>query len=216
MLLSHDAGPDVLLIGDHLALDFLNTIASPHGKCIEWLRDGQDLLNWLHRAGAIDAEIAVHFKIKDIARKLDRVTEDVRALREWWRAFVLRHAGKPLGANAFKELEPINKLLAEDKFYRQIIKASGKEGQALGLQKKREWNSPDQLVFPIAEAISDLVCNLDFKLVRRCESDDCTVVFYDRTKSHARRWCSMAVCGNRAKAAAHRARLRASAVQDKT
>ena len=30
--------------------------------------------------------------------------------------------------------------------------------------------------------------------------------FLDRTKGHARRWCSMAVCGNRAKAEAHRAR----------
>jgi len=30
--------------------------------------------------------------------------------------------------------------------------------------------------------------------------------FYDRTKSHRRRWCSMALCGNRAKARAHRER----------
>ncbi|MGO9268383.1 MAG: CGNR zinc finger domain-containing protein [Candidatus Binataceae bacterium] len=30
-------------------------------------------------------------------------------------------------------------------------------------------------------------------------------MFLDRTKAHARRWCSMAVCGNRAKAA-HRSR----------
>jgi predicted RNA-binding Zn ribbon-like protein len=33
-------------------------------------------------------------------------------------------------------------------------------------------------------------------------------MFYDRSKSHARRWCSMAVCGNCAKATAHRARDR--------
>ena len=43
---------------------------------------------------------------------------------------------------------------------------------------------------------------------RACAGAACTLVFLDGTRSHARRWCSMAVCGNRAKAAAHRARAR--------
>ena len=43
------------------------------------------------------------------------------------------------------------------------------------------------------------------------------LMFYDRSKSHARRWCSMAVCGNRAKATAHRVRdRRARSAQLKT
>ena len=46
----------------------------------------------------------------------------------------------------------------------------------------------------------------DFRLIRGCEGPVCTLLFLDRTKAHGRRWCSMAVCGNRAKAAAHRAR----------
>lgn len=54
--------------------------------------------------------------------------------------------------------------------------------------------------------VHDLVCHADFRLIRACEGTACTLMFLDRTKAHARRWCSMAVCGNRAKAAAHRAR----------
>ena len=52
----------------------------------------------------------------------------------------------------------------------------------------------------------------DFSLVRKCEGEGCTLWFLDLSKAHARRWCSMAVCGNRAKAAAHRARARQSLV----
>ena len=37
--------------------------------------------------------------------------------------------------------------------------------------------------------------------------------FLDVSKAHARRWCNMAVCGSRAKAAAHRARARLDAAE---
>jgi predicted RNA-binding Zn ribbon-like protein len=47
---------------------------------------------------------------------------------------------------------------------------------------------------------------VDFRLIRECEGSVCSLLFLDRTKAHGRRWCSMALCGNRAKAAAHRAR----------
>ena len=40
----------------------------------------------------------------------------------------------------------------------------------------------------------------DLSLVRTCEGTGCILFFYDTTKSHTRRWCSMAGCGNRMKA----------------
>src|SRR5260370_1447160 len=58
----------------------------------------------------------------------------------------------------------------------------------------------------LVDAAADLICNYDFQLIRSCEGSACCLIFLDRTKGHARRWCSMAVCGNRAKAEAHRAR----------
>jgi predicted RNA-binding Zn ribbon-like protein len=64
------------------------------------------------------------------------------------------------------------------------------------------------LLVPVAEAMAELLETGDYQLVRRCENPNCTLLFYDRTKSHRRRWCSMAICGNRMKVAAFRARQR--------
>ena len=62
------------------------------------------------------------------------------------------------------------------------------------------------LLGPVAEAAAHLLVEGDFALVRQCEHPDCILWFYDRTKSHKRRWCSMAQCGNRQKAARFRKR----------
>ncbi|MFD3697712.1 CGNR zinc finger domain-containing protein [Streptomyces sp. NPDC058646] len=44
--------------------------------------------------------------------------------------------------------------------------------------------------------------------IRACASEDCTLYFHDVSRNGTRRWCSMAACGNRAKAARHYARTR--------
>jgi predicted RNA-binding Zn ribbon-like protein len=62
------------------------------------------------------------------------------------------------------------------------------------------------LLVPPAHAAADLLAHGDPALVRNCAGPACTLRFYDRTKAHQRRWCSMAVCANRAKARAHRER----------
>jgi predicted RNA-binding Zn ribbon-like protein len=51
----------------------------------------------------------------------------------------------------------------------------------------------------------------DFSHVKACEGPACTLLFLDKTRRHTRRWCSMAVCGNRAKQSAHRTRASANA-----
>jgi predicted RNA-binding Zn ribbon-like protein len=89
------------------------------------------------------------------------------------------------------------------------VEASGhdaEDARRLLLRRVRRWESPGELLEPIAEAAADLICHQDFRLIRSCQGSACTLVFLDRTKAHTRRWCSMAVCGNRAKAAAHRVR----------
>jgi predicted RNA-binding Zn ribbon-like protein len=42
--------------------------------------------------------------------------------------------------------------------------------------------------------------------VRICAGERCSARFYDRSRAGRRRWCSMAACGNVAKARRHRAR----------
>ena len=208
--------PEPFFIGDHLAIDFLNSLAAPRGELIDWLDSGANLVDWLEKAGAIDAVVGEQFRTGgDTFHTLDAVAEQARGLREWLRGFVDRHAGTALAPDVMDELEPLNRLLARDDTYREVravnLRASNEiDGIAHPLRwvRVRRWTTPERMLQPVAEAIGDLVCHEDFTLVRTCEGPGCTLVFYDRTKAHARRWCSMAVCGNRAKAAAHRAKNR--------
>jgi predicted RNA-binding Zn ribbon-like protein len=103
---------------------------------------------------------------------------------------------------------PLNELLARDRRF-QRVEAAGRDAgdrRRLVLRRVQRWESPGELLQPLAEAAADLICHQDFRLIRSCGGSACTLVFLDRTKAHTRRWCSMAVYGNRAKAAAHRAR----------
>jgi predicted RNA-binding Zn ribbon-like protein len=45
--------------------------------------------------------------------------------------------------------------------------------------------------------------------IRRCANDQCVLHFYDASRGGKRQWCSMAACGNRAKARRHYERTRA-------
>jgi predicted RNA-binding Zn ribbon-like protein len=198
--------PPPFFIADHLALDFLNSIASPKGVPIEWLQNGRELVDWLEQANAIALDVAARFRRSHDQRALDGVAGQARDFRDWLRGFVTRHLGKPLTTGAAKVLGPLNELLAGDTSY-PVVEAAGGE-HALRLRRVRRWDEPDELLRPIAEAAADLICSEDFRHIRACELPPCTLLFLDRTKAHMRRWCSMAVCGNRAKAAAHRAKKR--------
>lgn len=207
--------PDPPFLADHLALDFLNSIAAPWGSEIEWVANGSDLIAWLERSGAVPPDAAAHLRSTYLwGPALEPVAAQARDLREWFRGFVTQHAGKPLDATVLGDLALLNDLLGRYDSYWQVGVASdhhspvaGSHGHGpLSLERLRRWQIPESLLLPLAEAIADLICHKDFGLVRGCEGPTCTLWFHDVSKGHTRRWCSMAVCGNRAKAAAHRAR----------
>jgi predicted RNA-binding Zn ribbon-like protein len=141
--------------------------------------------------------------------ELDEVAAKARELREWFRGFVKQHKGRPLSAKDLRELEPVNQLLERDEQHRQIVANTVDGVTTFELRAKRRWQSAESLLMPVAEALARLVCEEDFTLVKACEGVNCTLLFADHTRGHARRWCSMALCGNRAKVAAHRKRLKA-------
>ena len=202
--------PPAMFLAEAAALDFLNTFAIPVDVEVEWLGSGEDLLAWLEAAKLLDQAALDEVRALATPEQLDAVAAQARALREWLRGFVQRHRGKPLARSAEGELEPLNGLLARDRTFAQIVaraKADMRDGDAaLKLVARRRWQSADDLLLPIAQAIAELVSTADFAEVKHCEGPTCVLHFLDTTRGGRRRWCSMAVCGNRAKQAAHRDR----------
>jgi predicted RNA-binding Zn ribbon-like protein len=206
-----DNRPSAMFIADDRGLDFLNSIGTPVDTVVEWIPNGEDLLEWLAQAKLIDPGQADAIRTNTFPGELDEVAAQARALREWFRGFVLTHMGRPLTAKTLNLLEPLNKVLERDEGYGAIVPRSAKSNRrrapsGLEWRPLRRWSTPNALLLPIAEALAQLVCSEDFSLIRACEGKACTFLFLDKTHGRARRWCSMAVCGNRAKQAAHRQR----------
>jgi predicted RNA-binding Zn ribbon-like protein len=200
-----------LFLADSLGLDFLNSVATPVDTPVDWLEDGDGLLRWLEQAQLVPQEVLRSARERAIPGDIDRLAGQARALREWFRGFVRQHNGHALQAADVTELEPLNALLKRDERYSEIVIGSHGDSPMFTLAQQRRWQSSDALLLPIAEAMARLVCDEDFAHVKACEGPTCTLLFADHTRGHARRWCSMALCGNRAKQAAHRARQKTSA-----
>jgi predicted RNA-binding Zn ribbon-like protein len=198
-----------ILIGDAQALDFLNSVATPVDVPIDWLEDGAGLLSWLQQAGLVPAPTLERIRTQSSPAELNKVARQARTLRAWFRGFVQEHQGRPLSRQQLKQVAPLNRLLERDQTFTQIAPAASHEGNALELRVMRRWHSAEALLLPIAEAVAHFVCTEDFTCVKACEGPACTLLFADRSRRRTRRWCSMAICGNRAKQAAHRNRLRA-------
>jgi predicted RNA-binding Zn ribbon-like protein len=170
---------------------------------IDWIVDGTGLLAWLEQAGMVPTETLSDMRERFAAAEFDAVAAQARELRERFRRFVSTRKGRPLVAGDLRELEPLNRLLERDERYGALVPG---EEATFEFRERRRWKSPESLLMPIAEALARLVCDEDFAHVKACEGPRCTLLFADHTRGHARRWCSMAVCGNRAKVAAHRKR----------
>ena len=196
--------PPPVRVGDHLALDFLNTIAAPRGTAIEWIGNGRDFLAWLVEAGALDRADAVRAAAGWPPAEMDKAAAEAISLREWFRGVVERAKSSGPHALTRNDVKRLNGVLARDTTFRRI-EPSVEDGR-LRVVTGRLWRNPDELLGPIASAMAGLLCEGDFDLVHRCENPPCTLWFYDRTKAHRRRWCSQKVCGNRAKVAAYRER----------
>jgi predicted RNA-binding Zn ribbon-like protein len=196
-----------MFIGDAVGLDFLNSIATPVDVPVDSIEDGEGLLSWLEQAQLAPTEAVESIRAQALPRELDQAADQARRLREWFRAFVRQHMGRPLSGEDLVQLEPLNRLLERGESFRRIVLGGG--SRPLELQTARRWRSPEVLLLPIGEALAELVCTEDFSNVKACEGPVCTLFFADHTRGRARRWCSMAVCGNRVKQAAHRNRHKA-------
>jgi predicted RNA-binding Zn ribbon-like protein len=202
--------PPAIFVADALGLDFLNSVATPVDTEIDWIDDGDGLLAWLEQAQLVPAETLETLRAQAMPNEFENVAAQARSLREWFRGFVRQRKGRPLASQELRELEPLNRLLERDEGFGRIAAHDHGHDRASALEFRtlRRWRSPEALLLPVGEALAKFVCEEDFSHVKACEGPACTLMFADHTRGHARRWCSMAICGNRAKQAAHRSRLK--------
>jgi predicted RNA-binding Zn ribbon-like protein len=198
--------PPAIFLADNLGLDFLNSVATPVDTQVDWIDSGEGLIDWLAQAKLVPQEVLADIEASAMPGEIDKIADQARNLREWFRGFVRDHKGAALSAATLKELAPINQLLQRDEAFAMIVANDGEK--PLRTRKSRRWRSPESLLLPIGEAMAQFVCEEDFSDVKACEGPACTLMFVDHTRHKSRRWCSMAICGNRAKQAAHRSRLK--------
>ncbi|MGE8497944.1 MAG: CGNR zinc finger domain-containing protein [Pseudomonas sp.] len=182
---------DVLFLADNLALDFINTEYGVGDQHHDYLVDDESVLNWLKMAGLLPENAD-----QQIPRGL---LAHARRLRECSRAVV---SAAMNGVPA--DLTVVNQVLEAGRPVKSL--EWDEDARAFRVATRQRDSSPASLLGPVAESLVSLVTNEKFEYVRQCEAHDCVLLFQDLTKSHRRRWCSMATCGNRMKVAAFRSR----------
>jgi predicted RNA-binding Zn ribbon-like protein len=203
--------PPAIFIADAVALDFLNSIATPVDTPVDWIKDGEGFVDWLEQAQLAPPDVLKTLRARALPGELDSVAAQARSLRDWFRKFVQDRKGHAIATKDLQSLGPLTRLLERDERFSQIVKRSAEDGAGtLELREARRWRSAESLLLPVGEALSKFVCDEDFTHVKACEGPACTLMFADHTRGHARRWCSMAICGNRAKQSAHRERMKNS------
>ena len=192
-----------LFVGNQLCLDFINTRFVLNGQQVDLLATFSDMVTWLAQ---------VHLLTGDGAKKMERqwgdqpkgtqTLEQARAFRAALREMVERiAAGRAVPEAATKA---INEMLRYRIGYPQLTRRSGKFERGY----QAESQDANQLLGLLAEAATNLLCTCDLSLIKKCQNPACVLFFYDTTKNHARHWCSMTICGNRSKVAAHYRRHR--------
>lgn len=188
---------------ESLCLDFANTRfwrGSPSPT--EELHGPADLLRWCESAGALDpatlCRAAEHWHSHPDAAEAG-FSEAIAIREAVFRTFAAIAVG---GAPAREDLETLNAALnaaPERSRLRQ-----GEAGYVWELPAGQP--GPELLLAPVLWSAGDLLAGARLARVRQCANEKCLWLFVDDSKSGNRRWCSMATCGNRAKAHRHYAK----------
>lgn len=118
-----------------------------------------------------------------------------RELREALRAACLAHAGHSSPGRRAADLDRI--------LTGAPLRVSVDDTGAVTL---RPTTDPASLLSRVAAAIAEATAEGTWLRLKACEAEDCLWAYYDRSPAGRSRWCSMAVCGSRAKMRAYRAR----------
>jgi predicted RNA-binding Zn ribbon-like protein len=193
-----------LFIGERLWLDFVNTDDVRRGVRIDLLRDFDGLLGWLSAARVLDAERLSMMRRRAQQQPAGATASlvDARRIRAALRA--LGERGLSLMRVRDDAIGEINRVLGRSAGTRRV------EANAGGGFVRTFVPGGDAfagLMIPVVESAADSLIGGELNRVRRCSDPRCPRLFLDTTRNARRRWCDMATCGNRAKAARFRQRL---------
>ncbi len=187
-------------VATHPALDFCNTLAGwnepePH----EYLASYAHVAVWAREAGLVDARAAATILA-------DAELEPRRARRELERARRLRRALYQVCTDP------------ADRVAWGAVAAEARAAARHGVLSPEEppgrrWSVSNDVglarpVLEVAREAGELIATTDLRHVKACLGTDCGWLFLD--PSGRRRWCTMEVCGNRAKARRHAQRVRSA------
>lgn len=117
-----------------------------------------------------------------------------RELRESLRATCLAHAGHP----PHRPVTPLGELLARAPLY---VAVDPRDGSA-----RLAPADDGPLLCRVAAAVAQALTEGTWDRLKACELPDCHWAYYDRSPAGRGRWCSMQVCGARAKMRRYRAK----------
>jgi predicted RNA-binding Zn ribbon-like protein len=184
------------------ALDFVNTLEHSRDHDTEHLPTGASLVAWLTDHGLLDRTDAV-----DVARRYEgndataeRAVADARSLRRALRSVIDArvHDQEPDSS----DVDVVNRWLRRRASLRLV---AARDGLELTIEP---GDDPVRAALGgLAEAAARGIAGDAPERLRVCANDECRWVYYDTSRGARRKWCDMAVCGNRAKARRHRERL---------
>ncbi|MEP0071535.1 MAG: CGNR zinc finger domain-containing protein [Marinomonas sp.] len=171
-------------VGNHLAMDLINTQFICHGDIVNALSCYDDVCQWAETMG--------------LELEADNNSADMKAV------WLLRDAIKTLMTNRIDQqslsqdaIEVVNRHLCHAPIQKKLLTID----EEVSLQPLYQKLTLEQLLGKIAHEAAELLASSKHEQIKSCSNEKCILMFLDTSRSKKRRWCSMERCGNRAKAA---------------
>ena len=180
------------LIAGRLALDFANLIPEAHD--LSW----QEFVTFLVNSRVVSEDRGQRLEALERSEPVavDSVLLKILRLRECLRAVFAAVEERRDYPKAW--VAPINEILRVTEGHDELVPQGGRwRMEFIARESGLEW-----LLAAIARSAAELIVEGQTAPVKRCANPGCRLFFYDDSRTRQRRWCSMAVCGNRHKVAA--------------
>ena len=180
------------LLGGRLCLDFVNS--APAATPLSW----ECLLQFLEATSIISSERAVQLtglpdsdpqSATSLLLKSQRLASSLR------RVFIAMLRKQKIAPDW---VEPVNEILRVTEGHDELVGLDGRwKIEFVAREGGLDW-----LLAAVARSAAEVMAEGDRARLRLCANPNCGLFFSDDSRTRQRRWCSMALCGNRSKVAA--------------